>query len=136
MGTAYSSYEELSAALASSQPFQRGVLGLANASQSPFPPPVTITGGSPILSSSVGAEESSSPSPPSLSLPYSSISHPIPSSSPLCEYSSCKSSQGAESQAEDEEEGKECVEGVSEPARDSGNQGSVVEGEGPPRTPS
>src|SRR5258705_8544862 len=136
VGTAYSSYEELTAALASSQPFQRGVLGLANASQSPVPPPVTITGGSPILSSSVGAEESSSPSPPSLSSPYSSISHPIPSSSPLCEYSSCKSSQGAESQAEDEEEGEECVERVGQSVGGAGYQGLVVEGDGSHGSPS
>src|SRR5882724_6628696 len=124
---AYSSYEELTAALASSQPFQRGVLGLANASQSPFPPPVAITGGSPILPSSVGAEVPSCPSSPPLSSPYSSISHPFPGSSPSCEYTSCKSSQGAESQAEDEEKGEECVEGVDQSAGGAGDQGSVVE---------
>jgi len=136
MGTAYSSYEELTAALASSQPFQRGVLGLANASQSPFPPPVTITGGSPILSSFVGAEESSPPSPSPLSSPYTAISYSIPGSSPSCEYSSCKSSQSAESKAEDEEEGKECVEGVHQSAGGSGDQGLVVEGDGSHWAPS
>src|SRR5258705_12090784 len=136
VGTAYSSYEELSAALASSQPFQVGGLGLANTSQSPVPPPVTITGGSSILSSSVGAEAASSPSPPSLSSSYSAIPHSLPSSSPSCEYTSCKGSQVTESQAEDEEKGEECVEGVGKSAGRPGDQGPVVEGDGSHGPPS
>src|SRR5258705_12580100 len=127
VGTAYSSYEELSAALASSQPFQVGGLGVAHTHQSPIPPPIPSPGGSSFVSPSVGAEEPSSPSPPSLSSPYSSISHPIPSSSPSCEYTSCKSSQGVESQAEDEEKGEKCIEGVDQSVGGAGNQGPVVE---------
>src|SRR5258705_12129935 len=127
MGTAYSSYEELSTAIASSQPVQVGGLGVAHSSQSPIPPPVTIAGGSSFLSSFVGEEEPSSPSSPPLSSPYSAIPHSLPSSSPSCEYSSCKSSQGSESQAEDEEKGEECVEGVHQSVGGAGDQGPVVE---------
>src|SRR5258708_1464805 len=89
VGIAFSSYEELTAALSSHQSSEGGAMGLAHTCQSSLPSSVPPAGGSPLLSPPMGAEDSPSSPIPSLLLSHPSISFSLPRSLPSCEYSSC-----------------------------------------------